>query len=98
MKTYQLVIDSKILVTGKACKFSYAPVKKVDHVALEDKALIGIKTKSGWFDKDAPQNLTYKEAGIRGILVVCMPPLSAIDWNLHTHTMIFIAPLIMYWP
>jgi len=64
--------------------------------SLQLKSIIGLKTKTGWFDKDAPQNLTYKEAGIRGIFVVCMPVLSAIDWNLHTHTMFFIAPLIMY--
>jgi hypothetical protein len=86
MKTYQLVIDPKILVTEKVCKFSNAPLKKVDHVAIEGRALIGIKTKSGWLDKDAPQNLTYKEAGIRGVLVVRMPTLSAIDWTFHTHT------------
>ena len=96
MKNYQLVIDPKILVTGKACRYTYAPLKKVDHVAVEDKTVIGLKTKTGWFDKDAPQNLSYREAGIRGILVVCMPALSAIDWYLGTHTMIFIAPLIMY--
>jgi hypothetical protein len=96
MKTYQLIIDPKILVTGKACKFSYAPTKKIQHLAVEDKPLLGIKTQSGWFDKDAPQNLTYKDAAIRGILVVCMPTRSAIDWYLHLHTMIFIAPLIMY--
>jgi hypothetical protein len=96
MKTFQLVIDPKILVTGKADHYTYAPQKKVDHIAVEDKTVIGLKTKTGWFDKDAPQNLTYKGAGIRGILVVCMPALSAIDWYLGTHTMIFIAPLIMY--
>jgi thioredoxin reductase (NADPH) len=60
------------------------------------RTIVTLKTKKGWFDKDAPQNLTYKEAGIRGIFVVCMPVLSAIDWNLHTHTMLFIAPLITY--
>ena len=96
MKTFQLVVDPKILITGKSCHYSYAPVKNVEHIALEDKAMIGIKTKTGWFDKDAPQNLSYKEAGIRAIIVVFMPTLSAIDWYLHTHTMIFIAPLTMY--
>ena len=93
MKTYQLVKDPKILTTGKNYN---VPVKKVEQVTLKDKAVLGIDTKSGWFDKDAPQNLTYKGAGIRGIMVVCMPSLSAIDWYLHTNTMIFIAPLIMY--
>ena len=66
MKTFQLVVDPKILITDKSCHYSYAPVKKVEHIALEDKAMIGIKTKTGWFDKDAPQNLSYKEAGIMG--------------------------------
>jgi hypothetical protein len=96
MKTYQLVIHPKILVTGKACHYSYAPVNRVDHIAVEDKTVISLKTKTGWFDKDAPQNLTGKGAAIRGILVVCMPASSAIDWYLGTCTMVFIAPLIMY--
>jgi hypothetical protein len=96
MKTFQLIIDPKILVTEKTGHYTYAPPKKVDHIAVKDKTVIGLKTKTGWFDKDAPQNLTYKGAGIRGILVVCMPGLSAIDWYLGTYTMIFIAPLIMY--
>jgi hypothetical protein len=96
MKTYQLVIDPKFLVTGKACHYSYAPVKRVEHIVTDDKTVIGLKTKTGWFDKDAPQNLTSKEAAIRGILVVCMPASSAIDWYLGTYTMVFIAPLIMY--
>ena len=60
------------------------------------RTIFSVKTKKGWFDKDSPQNLTYKEAGIRGIFVVCMPVLAAIDWNFHTHTMFFIAPFIMY--
>lgn len=67
MKKYQLVIDPQILITGKACHYTCAPLKKVDHVAIEDKTVIGLKIKTGWFDKDAPQNLSYKEAGIRGI-------------------------------
>ncbi len=96
MKTYQLVIDPKILITGKSCHYTYTPLKKAELEALEDKAMIGIKTKKGWFDKDAPQNLSYKEAAIRGMIVVFMPALSAIDWYLHTHTMYFIAPLTMY--
>ncbi len=96
MKTSQLVIHPKILVAGKACKYSYAPVKRIGHIAVEDKTVISLKTKTSWFDKNAPQNITGKEAAIRGILVVCMPALSAIDWYLGTYTMVFIAPLIMY--
>jgi hypothetical protein len=95
MKTFQLIAP-KILVSGKTAHYTYTPPKKVDHITAEDKTVIGLKTKTGWLDKDAPQNLTYKGAAIRGILVVFMPALSAIDWYLGTHTMIFIAPLIMY--
>lgn len=96
MKTYQLVIDPKFKENGKQCKFDHSPKNAVEHTAVEDIPVIGVKTKKGWFDKDAPQNLTSEGAAIRGILVVCMPPLSAIDWYCGTYTMIFIAPLIMY--
>ncbi|QJD96072.1 hypothetical protein HH214_09390 [Mucilaginibacter robiniae] len=96
MKTYELVIDPKFAENGKNCQANLSPVAPVVHTAQEDRSVIGIKTDSGWFDKDAPQNLTSKGAALRAILVVCMPALSAIDWYLGTYTMIFFAPLTMY--
>ncbi|MBS7565689.1 hypothetical protein MTO98_02035 [Mucilaginibacter sp. SMC90] len=68
----------------------------MEHTAVEDTPVIGVKTKKGWFDKDAPQNLTSKEAMIRGILVVTMPALSAIDWYCGTHTIYILAPVLFY--
>jgi uncharacterized integral membrane protein (TIGR00698 family) len=37
MKTFQVVIDHKILVPGKNSKHPYAPLNKVEHIAIGDK-------------------------------------------------------------
>ena len=96
MKTLQLVINSPFLTSDKNYKRADVHYKNLEDIASPDKALVEPKTKVSWFDKDVPQNLTGKGAAIRGILVVCLPSLSAIDWYLHYHTMILIAPLIMF--
>lgn len=55
-----------------------------------------LNTAFNWFNAEAPENLTIKEAIVRAALVVTMPMLSAIDWTYGTHTFYFIAPAIFY--
>ncbi|TFF33329.1 hypothetical protein [Mucilaginibacter psychrotolerans] len=54
------------------------------------------KPTTSWFNAEAPENLTIKEAIIRAALVITMPMLSAIDWTYGTHTLYIIAPSIFY--
>ncbi|WP_454801631.1 hypothetical protein [Mucilaginibacter phyllosphaerae] len=66
-------------------------------VAVVNKAKTSAAQKAKtWFNADAPENLTIKEAIIRAAFVVTMPMLSAIDWTYGTHTLIFIIPVIFY--
>ena len=72
-----------------------APHAPVHTEAVNDKPAAGNFLKR-LFPDDAAENLSTTEAVIRGALVFTMPVLSSVDWNFHTHTMIFIAPIIFY--
>lgn len=71
-------------------------IKRVEHNAVEDEEIIRIKTQNSQLAADGSQNLTGTEAVIRAIFVVVSPSFSAIDWYMGTHTLYFIAPLIIY--
>ncbi|MDN3550676.1 hypothetical protein [Mucilaginibacter aquaedulcis] len=80
----------------KTAQFKAKENKPVALTIVKDAKIAVAKTKHRWFAQDTPENLTVKGSVIRGALVFTMPVLSAIDWNLGTHTMYFIAPVIFY--
>ena len=93
MKMLELPPYSK---NSRAVKPAQFKEDKPVAVTTVKQAIAGTKTRYKWFAEDAPENLTVKEAVIRGALVFTMPVLSAVDWNYGTHTMYFIAPVIFY--
>jgi len=96
MKMLELPPYSKNSRAVKQAQFKVQEDKPVAITVVKDAHVAGTKNKYKWFAEDAPENLTVKEAVIRGALVFTMPMLSAIDWNYGTHTMYIIAPVIFY--
>lgn len=95
MKTYQALTHTKF-------PFSF-PLQQPNlnrFVAAKpfrlQKAKAMVETRKTWLDKDAPQNLSGREAAIRGLLVVILPPLSGIDWYFGTSFIVVLAPLLFY--
>ncbi|RYE05278.1 MAG: hypothetical protein EOP33_06770 [Rickettsiaceae bacterium] len=95
MKTFQLITD-QTTVNAEILNFKNAPVIAVIPTAVEDEAVIGLKTKTGWFDKDAPQNLTSKGAMIRAILVITLPGAYALQWYYNLPIIYVLAPVLFY--
>jgi len=95
MKTLQLEQYPVKIKTGNAKSNRIAEIQQQPTVTVKTIAQT-VKRKRGWFNEDAPENLTVKEAVIRGAFVILMPMLSAIDWHYGTYTLFFIAPIIFY--
>lgn len=95
MKTLALPSYSTIFHSKNARKKSTSPdASSMPIIKANDKA--ATKSATSFFNPDARENLTTKECVIRGLFVMTMPMLSAIDWNYGTHTLIFIVPAIFY--
>jgi len=75
--------------------YSKQPIAKTVAIVEQEKPSAAKAAKT-WFNAEAPENLTVKEAITRAAFVITMPMLSAIDWSYGTHTLIFIIPVIFY--
>ena len=95
MKTFQLIADQSAVST-EILNFKNSPAVPIKPTAVEDEAVIGLKTKTGWFDKDAPQNLTSKGAMIRAVLVVTLPGAYALQWYYDLPIIYILAPALFY--
>jgi hypothetical protein len=96
METLELSPGAKRTFSWNYKKFKFTGNKPGEAQAVALKKLALKKIKINWFAEDSPENLSTAEAAIRGGLVVLIPILSAIDWNYGTHSMAFIAPVILY--
>lgn len=86
---------------GKLKSSSDQNVKTNEPVAVKpakvkSTALAISKHRTIWLNPESRENVSVKEAVVRGALVVTGPMLSAIDWYNGTHTLYFIVPVLFY--
>jgi hypothetical protein len=95
MKTYQFVTVTKLPFPflSQQRNENRSAVRRPGRLQT---ANVAVKARKTWLDKDAPQNLSGREAAIRGLLVVILPPLSGIDWYYGTSFIMLLSPLLFY--
>jgi len=96
MNMLELSPDQKKMRKNNIVQFEIMERKPVVSFLRRNKEVFEGQTKTKWFAKYTRENLTGTEAIIRGTLAIIIPVLSAIDWNYGTHTMFYIAPILLY--
>ncbi|WP_426670382.1 hypothetical protein ACPPVU_03875 [Mucilaginibacter sp. McL0603] len=96
MDILELSPDPEKVRKSNIVQFRTMEYKPVVSFSRRSKEAMADKAKTKWFAKYMLENLTVKEALIRGSLAMVIPVLSAIDWNCRTHTMLYIAPILFY--
>jgi hypothetical protein len=72
-----------------------ATIKNLSKSPLEPKA--ESKPKTAWLEEaTSRENLTDKEAIIRGFFIVTMPILSAVAWYYDTYFILLLVPVLFY--